>query len=361
MQIDIHHTGVYVLCRLASMQSKYAKIVAYCCQQVDDATHGRALVFTNGDVFKQTMTAHKAISKKNIDVSDALEVWMPFHFLPSVDETNGKNAFVTTPDSKVLDLLLENLYKESDLALYRLGIGLHCFADTFSHQDFKGFYDNYNDVELSVGVDETGLKDRLIRLFFKLLNKFGSDAFAIGHGQVLTNPDISSVAWSYTRDGEAIQVNNLKERFLPGLQKMYEYLVPYVSKHPEYSSGGCARPFTEYEEIFKKLLSFQGRSEQRHRNWLEHIHQNAFSFEDFDEIDKNLGYDPREWFNAAVEKEKVKRNLRNYWHYTLYNYYKFRKKQGFDDSHWVKYMQAANQHKQAIIYDILPRSGVNIG
>jgi len=156
-------------------------------------------------------------------------------------------------------------------------------------------------------------------------------------------------------------VNNLKERFLPGLQKMYEYLGSYVSQHPEYSSGVYPRPFTEYEEIFNELLSYQGDSEVRHKSWLECIHQDAFSFEDYDEIDKNLSYDPREWFNEAVEKEKVKKNLRNYWHYKLYNYYKFRKKQGFDDSHWVKYMQAANQHKQAIIYDILPRSGVNIG
>ncbi|KUO66007.1 MAG: hypothetical protein APF84_00220 [Gracilibacter sp. BRH_c7a] len=359
MQIDIHHTGVYVLCRLAGMQSTYARIVAYSSQQVDDATHGRVLVFTNGDVFRQTMTAHKALSKKNTDVSDALEVWMPFHFLPSADETNGKDPFVTTPDSKALDLLLEDLHKESDLALYRLGIGLHCFADTFSHQDFKGFYDSYNNVELSVDWDETNLKDKLSLLFFQLLDIFRSDAFAIGHGQVLANPDIPFVNWSYIRDGEAIKVNNLEERFLPGLQKMYEYLVSYVSRHSKYSSGVCARPFTEYKEIFKKLLSFQCDSEERHRNWLGHIHLDGFSFEDFDETDKSLSYDPREWFNEAVEKEKV--DLRNRWHYRLYNYYKFSKKQGFNDSHWVKYMQAANQHKQAIIYEILPRSGVNIG
>ncbi len=359
MQIDIHHTGVYVLCRLAGMKSKYAGIVAYCSQQVDDATHGRALKFTNGDVFRQTMTAHRTLSKKNIDVSDALEVWLPFHFLPSVDKTNGKDSFVTTPDSKVVDLLLENMYKESDLALYRLGIGLHCFADTFSHQDFKGFYDRYNYVELAFGLERTSLIDNVKKLGFKAMDTLGIDILATGHGQVLSNPDISSANWSYTRAGEAIQVNNLKERFLPGLQKMYEYLVSYVSQHPEYSSGVSARPFTEYEEIFNKLSSYQGDSEQRHRNWLEHIHQNAFSFEDFDEIDKSIGYDPREWFNEAVEKEKV--SFLNRWRYKLYNYYKFRKKQGFDDSHWVKYMQAANQHKQVIIYDILPRSGVNIG
>jgi hypothetical protein len=29
MQIDLHHTGIYVLCRIAGMKSRFAEVVAY--------------------------------------------------------------------------------------------------------------------------------------------------------------------------------------------------------------------------------------------------------------------------------------------------------------------------------------------
>jgi hypothetical protein len=32
MQIDFHHTVIYVLCRLAGMVRKYAEVVAYASQ-----------------------------------------------------------------------------------------------------------------------------------------------------------------------------------------------------------------------------------------------------------------------------------------------------------------------------------------
>ena len=37
MQIDFHHTAIYVLCRLAGMKSVHAEKVAYASQHVDDA------------------------------------------------------------------------------------------------------------------------------------------------------------------------------------------------------------------------------------------------------------------------------------------------------------------------------------
>ncbi|KUO52323.1 MAG: hypothetical protein APF76_04625 [Desulfitibacter sp. BRH_c19] len=82
MQKDFHHAVIYVLCRIAGMKSEYARVVAYASQQVDDATHGHALKFINGGVFRQTMTAHKTLSTRNFNVNNAVEVWLPFHFLP---------------------------------------------------------------------------------------------------------------------------------------------------------------------------------------------------------------------------------------------------------------------------------------
>lgn len=360
MQIDIHHAGIYALCRIAGMKSVYANIVAYSSQQVDDANYGHALKFTNKDVFKQTMTSYDALSPFNLNVSDALEVWMPFHFLPNGDKQNYQDALITSPDSKVLDFLLEDLLSAGnpETALYRLGIGMHSFADTFSHQDFKGFYDDYNHVDLVNGFDERGFQDNVLRLAFKLINGLGV-VVAIGHGQVLTNPDIPNAVWTYQRKGRKIEVKNLEERFLPGLERMLEYLTLFISRNPQYGSGLKNGSFSAYRDLFTKLLTNPGTSEERHNEWLENIRNNGFSLRDFDETDQKLSYSKRQWFNEAVEKKKV--NRFTHFHYKIYNYYEFTKKEGFDNSHWVKYMKGAYEHKHFIIHKALPQLGMNVG
>ena len=84
MQIDFHHTAVYVLCRLAGMESVYAEKAAYASQFVDDAVYNHALKFTDGSIFHQTRTAHHQLALfRVIDVNDAFNVWLPFHFLPA--------------------------------------------------------------------------------------------------------------------------------------------------------------------------------------------------------------------------------------------------------------------------------------
>ena len=118
-----------------------------------------------------------------------------------------------------------------------------------------------------------------------------------------------------------------------------EYLISFVAQHPQYGSNSGSQAFSDYKDLFVKLLAYQGNPEERHRNWLEHIHHNVFSFPDFDDTDQNLNYDSRQWFNEAVRKRKV--NRVTHFHYKIYNYYEFAKKEGFDHSHWVKYMKAA--------------------
>ncbi|AZR73353.1 hypothetical protein BBF96_08135 [Anoxybacter fermentans] len=359
MQKDLHHAGTYVLCRIAGMKSKYAKIVAYAAQQVDDATHGHALKFENGGLFKQTMTAHKALSPLNLDVSDALEVWIPFHFLPRGKSMKNPDGLITGPDSKVLKLLLEDIEKSSHspLALYRLGIGLHCYADTFTHQDFKGFCDKHNDITLVSAVDKRGIWESL-KMFF--INNF-TNFVPIGHVQALANPDIPNAIWSYCReDGVIIEVNNLRERFIPALESMYCFLYYYLQRNTQFKANVALKSFRFYSERLIEVLKFEGNVEERHKNWLDKIHQNYFEFEDFDEIDKTLSYDPREWFREAVEAVKVK-NLLKKLEYRAYNYYLFRKKENFYNSNWVRFMRAAAEHKFVVVNDILPKCGVNVG
>src|SRR5690554_5346682 len=131
MEIDFHHTAIYVLCRLAGMESVYAEKVAYASQQVDNADYNHALKFENGGIFHQTRTAHEGLAfMKMLDVNDAFNVWLPFHFIPS-GEGDNVEALITRPESKSLEILKEYVLKagREDYGLHYLGIFFHIYAD----------------------------------------------------------------------------------------------------------------------------------------------------------------------------------------------------------------------------------------
>jgi hypothetical protein len=358
MQIDLHHTGIYVLCRISGIKSEYAEIVAYASQYVDDAVFGYALKFKNGGYFKQVQTAHKLLAARDFNLDETLEIWLPFHFLPKGEATDD-DGLITAPDAKIIALLLEDICSSSpNYLLYRLGIGLHCFADAFSHQDFKGVNDTYNDVRLTQGVEEKGGKENAGRLPFKLLDRLNA-VMAIGHCEVLNNPDIPYAEWEYSRGAKTYRVKNLEERYLPAVNNIYQYLVYFLAKNPRYGANYKIRPFADYLERFRAVMSFQGSPEERHKNWLQKIQENFFEFTDFDETDRTLSYDAKLWFSQAVAATKVPKTTNH--SLQKYDYHIFRKKDGFEDSHWVKFMQAAAEHRFLIIRCLLPEAGIMLG
>lgn len=359
MQIDIHFTAIYVLCRITGMKSEYAEIVATSSQYVDDAVFRHALKFKNGGVFKQIMTGHKFLYPRDFDVREILDVWIPFHYLPKGDKDDPE-ALVTAPNSKALALLLEDIRNSSSAnVLYRLGIGLHCLADAFSHQDFKGLHDSYNDVELLYGAEEKGYKESTGRLPGKLLDRWCADCLIVGHSEVLNNPDIPYAEWSYSRWGKTMKVNNLEEIYLPGIKNIYDYLVYFLAKNPQFCSNLTIKSFDDYLEQFRTLLSFRGSKGERYENWLKGIRENLFQYEDYDERDQFLSYNEKEWFKEAVEVIEVSK-AKNI-HYQKYDYHAFRKKSGFEESHWVKFMQAAAEHQFLIVHCLLPELGIIVG
>ena len=108
------------------------------------------------------------------------------------------------------------------------------------------------------------------------------------------------------------------------------------------------------------LLKVEGSSNLRHRLWLEKIQQNYFGFPDFDAVDLNLEYHNRSWFRAAVQTEKVRGIIKRIEN-IAYNFYYFRKREGFASSDWVLFMRAAATHKYRVLHEVLPQCGLDIG
>ncbi|NCC15921.1 MAG: hypothetical protein EOM28_06170 [Clostridia bacterium] len=356
MQIDLHHTGIYVLCRIAGMKSTYAEIVAYASQQVDDAIYGHALVFKNGCAFQQIQTAHPPETEKNFDINNSLEVWMPYHFLPSRIEIKNEESQITRTNSEVLQYLLNNVMavSKSSLALYRLGIALHCFADTYSHQDFKGFWNSYNNVDLICGEKHKKFWDCLKGRVLTLIGK-NTKFLNVGHGEVLTNPDIPYLNWCYARENQKYEIDNLKERFIPALRDIYEFLIQYIENNPylKNSNNINPKPFEYYQDKFVIVLEFEGDALDRHNNWLSSINNNFFEFYDFCQEDQELDYQPRKWFREAVLAQKIP-----WWNFVeryqekISNYHTFITNNNFENSNWVRFMHAAAEHRYIILHKI---------
>ena len=83
MQEDMHYYGTYALARAAGLDVKYARVIAYAAQYVDDSTTNDSEVHEDGGMFETTATAHTNAEAALNSATDHLEqrkVWVPFHF-----------------------------------------------------------------------------------------------------------------------------------------------------------------------------------------------------------------------------------------------------------------------------------------
>jgi len=148
------------------------------------------------------------------DPSQELTVWKPFHFFPGGADRNVKRPllpgyfrdsfqWVTLADSSpVKELLIEALKTRN---LYRIGIALHTFADSWAHQYF-------------IGMEH---KDNIVVK--------NSPIPPVGHAQAGRNPDRLQIVWDDPRRLES-HIENWQV-FRQAAKKIYRYLCTYQQKN----------------------------------------------------------------------------------------------------------------------------------
>jgi hypothetical protein len=194
MQKDFHYDIIYALAKAAGYADSEANIIAYASQYTDDNTdreysafdsHGEFYVGfpeeigTSGDLYFPIIT--QAVDVTAFKLAIQRYVFAPFHFIPGDNdvEINGKkNPLCTTRGCKNAIDLIQEAKKSGDL--FRLGIALHTYADTWSHERFSAFHEDWN---------------RVYNSFFRNLPP------NIGHGEVFTKPDEISNKWVDERFG----------------------------------------------------------------------------------------------------------------------------------------------------------------
>lgn len=281
MNLEFHYYLVNFIARKAGFSDPDAHILAYASQFVDNN-----ILPYEVDTARET---YRTIATQNWGfwgVSTPREVYIPFHFFPGDPDHVGAarldgrtNPLNCTPDSPGAKQLLISALKSRDL--YRVGIALHTYADTWAHQNFTGIREEWNIC------DERSLIP------------------PIGHAQVMSAPDLLTAEWVDPRlDPEHRSVQN-RSRALAAAGKIYKYLATF-NRRPfddamlvvDYLNGmigpvGSERPMEE--RIFDYMIN-EGTPRYERTEWL----QEALATSELPDDSSIAGYDKLLWLKDEL-------------------------------------------------------------
>ena len=144
--------------------------------------------------------------------------------------------------------------------LYRVGIALHTFADSWAHQNFSGVFDEWNQFEGNSIIP------------------------AIGHAQALRSPDQLTEIWKDPRIVENGGYISNRERFFQAAGKIYKYLATYNG-----------RSFDDVDfvmDLLTEIVGPPGKERAMSERILDYI------------IEENIQkYDRYEWISEAINTE----------------------------------------------------------
>jgi hypothetical protein len=213
MQKDFHYDIVYALAKEAGYEDNEAYIIAYSSQYVDDNIDREYSVYDSSEFYvdfpeKIGKTGNlyfpiitQAADITSLELSVQRSVFAPFHFIPgdnNVEIKGKKNPLCTTRGCANAVGLVQESVKNVDL--YSMGVALHTYADTWSHERFSAFREDWNKVYKSI------------------VQNIPPN---IGHAEVFTKPDEISLVWEDKRFKEKI---DNRERALMAAEHIFSFI-----------------------------------------------------------------------------------------------------------------------------------------
>lgn len=364
MQIDFHHTATYAIARIAGFSHDEAEIIGHCAQYVDDATNGGTIAFDNGAMYTHISSAHKHLDYRNFSDLAMQRVWLPFHFLPgnggmpAGDNPDGTfiEKIICSPDSHVAQDVLSACIRECDTpyGLYRLGITMHVYADTWAPQGFAGINHQVNDIRaLDDHDDHDGslmgkLGDFFGDTFDLVTSSFVQGVLPLGHGAVLSYPDRPFLTWSYVNHrGEKVTRDNPKD-FIAATKAMHRAFKRYMAEDPEADVPDMSDALLDKFDWLFRNLDVDDPFE-RHNTWIQHLADDYFGFDPatVEYIPKG----PGSWKYQALRTSQEVDLDDDVFPYDA----------SFMDSDWKRFHDALQAHRFKVLHEILPRYGICAG
>ncbi|MBR2214547.1 MAG: hypothetical protein IJ849_02170 [Selenomonadaceae bacterium] len=292
MDLDYHYGTIYVLSRWAKFCSANANMIATSSQFVDDNYDTNP--FSDAEEEENiAQGVHVRYSCQNmwgnVTGKGNCEVWIPFHFLPGLVGESSDEKLVCKKNGalakKLAARLLETTLDNSDFS-FRLGIGLHVYADTWAHQEFAGINATLNRVQSLIFARQGSRLEKAIGELIgsdSILSKLVEMMNPLGHAAAVHCPDMPFLWW---KSGE---------HFREGRKNWDEFMEASAEIFKLLQSVSC-EPVTGLSERQQNLLMacFKGiQSEDintRYEEWLQRIHRNYFEFDDFNGEDATAAY-----------------------------------------------------------------------
>jgi len=340
MQKDFHYYALYYLSLCAGIEPDAAYKIAYSSQYVDNSTEFEKILLLDKKgkegFIDPVRTAHNRLESFWKDVWE--KIYYPFHFVPGHKKENQTEKSIDekyiTKEGKSNEIATEYLKRAIETKNpYRIGIALHPYADTYSHQNFSGRWSGVNDVEkmqVYVGnLRRNKMKLNLWLFFAKIIRKPIPE---IGHGEALMTPDITNYTWVYFNyKNEYVPAAN-DERFMSYAENVYNDFLPTIPSELRKNNP------EEFENIKKKIWLGIKRNKRKCKYWKKLISEKLGT-------KKIRKYNKLEWRKEAL-KGKIRWDKRKH---LSQKKFAFVPKDKFIESNWLNFHRAALGHRQVAL------------
>ncbi|HBP66344.1 MAG TPA: hypothetical protein DD730_19310 [Desulfosporosinus sp.] len=360
MQRDAHYYAILAFCRSCGFKKESAQVVAHASQYVDDAKIDLMYLNKSSHVvdhdviddqpaFFNMATCHSYFRINTFNYESMINNTIAYHFVPGCEGENFTKKLRTKEEAPIILDILNDVFVEDNL--YTLGIVLHTFADSYTHQGFSGMLSKVNDINNceAKAYQNIGLYYKMLDFFAKFSPQTYDKLFdrimpAYGHGQALEFPDIPFLKWSYEYDYsdefhgsyKKVEIDN-KDRYQRAFQSIRQHLENYLIKHPQYFDWNLN--FHNFDLLLDTLLLEDFEGNKREENWKKLlIEQGLYSKEDLDLII----YDNSKWLKEAFSNyDKNVFDNRTVDGVQLAN--------NFLNSHWYQYYLSVKWYKEKFI------------
>ena len=333
MDIEFHYYITYLIAARAGFSPKSSYIIAYSSQFVDDNIIAYKISYGNSQYYRNYISQTINILKPQTKL---FRIYLLFHYVPgSIFEEDhrkdGKLHYLNvTPDSKNSREMLHAAFETENL--YRIGIALHAYSDAWAHQNFTGYFDEFNVIKKPI--------ERPWALFRFL-------GLPIGHANAGYRPDRVNKKWKDIRLVNPDRDNN--DIFLQAISRIFEELYKY--NHPAYINSSF---YTEKDNLLDDL-SYAMKGEDKNKR-IESYKKLSTKKEYGNEMMRE--YDKNEWMNKAT-----KENLQSFYflgghevlkffkvfissNISFLTKYNWKNSENYKETCWFKFQQAVKEHQQ---------------
>ena len=334
MNTEFHYWITGLIAKQAGFDDDESRIIAYSSQFVDDNDDELPVFDEENDV----VPSYKNLITQTMNIllprRDIMKIYPLFHFIPgdqdkAAPRKDGKtHCLNTTPDSsyaqKILAYAVQSAaskYKANDTSgLYRLGITTHAYVDSWAHQNFIGWFDEFNAIGANLIPD-------------------------IGHADALHHPDWVSHRWNDQR----LQNPNVDNclRFLAAAKKTYACYRDFQHKIGNSPNDAWNQLESELIGIFGPTYSGDCEKGADAR------------IAEYKRLSGLPDYDEHEWLAAAATEKTVFNGATNDYD----RKYVWKNPATKAQSHWYRFQEGAKEHMLCaidILRPVFDQAGIHV-